>query len=408
MQGELLPPQCPATANALAEGAIGPDHVAAIIGVISRIPQAVEPTRQSLAEEMLADNARVLSPKGIAEMGARILAHLDPDGRLTDDRDRARQRRITLREQDAQHMSKIGGWLDPATHAMFGMVLAAWAAPGMNNPDDDQSPRGSSNGIDAGVLRAAATRDSRSDGQRNHDALKALLSAALDGGLLGQSHRGLPPHVIIKITESELRERAGVGTTTTGATLPISDLIELAARSQMHLAVFADHSKEILYLGRAKRLASESQRFALFAAYGGCTKPGCPAPFSHTEIHHAEQDFAAGGRTDVDALAPACGPHNRMVGDRPGQYSTVKITTGSARGAYGWSRNTRSGVPPLTPTVNRLHLVDETFATQKNSLDDTPGASSDRGLTAPRTPPSRLRNHRTKVRRRDELTATDR
>ncbi|NED66502.1 DUF222 domain-containing protein, partial [Streptomyces sp. SID10244] len=67
------------------------------------------------------------------------------------------------------------------------------------------------------TLREAAQRDTRSPAQRNHDALKALLETALDGGALGTSHRGLPPHLIVKITESELRELAGVGHTATGA-----------------------------------------------------------------------------------------------------------------------------------------------------------------------------------------------
>ncbi|NED59374.1 DUF222 domain-containing protein, partial [Streptomyces sp. SID10244] len=151
--------------------------------------------------------------------------------------------------------------------------------------------------------------------KRNHDALAALLKAALDGGVLGKSHRGLPPHLIVKITESELRERAGLGETAGGAHLPIKDVIELAAEAQHHLAVFADHTSEILYLGEAQRLANRSQRFALFARDGaGCTCPECTQPFTRLEIHHAERDWADGGWTDVSDLAGACPKHNRMVG----------------------------------------------------------------------------------------------
>ncbi|NED66460.1 DUF222 domain-containing protein, partial [Streptomyces sp. SID10244] len=82
------------------------------------------------------------------DLGARLLAHLDPNGTLTDDRDRKRQRGLSLGKQDAQSMSRLRGSLDPTTRAMFDVVLAAWAEPGMNNPDDDQSPAGMKDNAD--------------------------------------------------------------------------------------------------------------------------------------------------------------------------------------------------------------------------------------------------------------------
>ncbi len=151
------------------------------------------------------------------------------------------------------------GTLDPTTRALFEVLLAAWAKPGMNNPDDENSPRGGADdeGIDLDVLRDAASRvpyPSPTQPRRFH----ALLKAAADGGLYGASHRGLPPHIIVSITESQLRDRAGIGHTTTGTDLPMSEIVKLAAQAQMHLAVFDDHTGEPLYLGRAKRLASRS------------------------------------------------------------------------------------------------------------------------------------------------------
>ncbi len=396
MTGEPLPPRCPATAEKLADGAIGAEHVDAILDVLKKIPAAVDQHERDKAERTLADLAPTLTPKEITAAGVRILAHLDPDGTLTTDRDRARNRKLSLGCQDAQLMSKLSATLDPTTRALFEVVLAAWAAPGMNNPDDDTSPRGDTTDIDADLLRDVADRDTRSQTQRNHDALTALLQAATDGGLLGASHRGLPPHIIISMTETQLRDRTGVARTATGTDLPISDVLTIAAKAQMHLAVFDEHTGEPLFLGRAQRLASQSQRFLLFAKYGGCSRDDCPVPFAHCEMHHADKDWADGGTTDANHLAPACGPHNRSVGTRPEQWQTVKITDGPYRGRYGWRRNTD---PPGEVRTNHLHLIDELLerhrraaaspwgepetTTSEATARDDPWTDADHGSIAP-------------------------
>ncbi|MGJ0119666.1 DUF222 domain-containing protein [Williamsia sp. MIQD14] len=351
MTGEPLPPRCPETAAAMADGALSHEHVIAVLDVLDKVPAATPSGARDRAEAQLADIARDFGPREIARAGARILAHLDPDGDLPSDRDRARNRGVGIGTQDSLLMSKLTGHLDPMTRALFDVVLAAWAAPGMNNPDDDHSPHGGNDGVDPARVREAADRDHRSQSQRNHDALKALLQAAVDGGLLGGSHRGLPPHIIVSITDTQLRERAGIAHTATGADLPMTDVIALAATAQMHLSVFDDITGEPLFYGRGKRLATQAQRFVLFSQYGGCGKAGCPAPFAHVEIHHADTDWADGGATDVTELAPACGPHNRVVGDGPGRFRTVKIDSGPDRGRYGWTPNGSTG----PPRANHLH-----------------------------------------------------
>jgi hypothetical protein len=52
----------------------------------------------------------------------------------------------------------------------------------------------------------------------------------------------------------------------------------------------------------------------LIARDGGCTKPGCTVPAYGSQVHHAARDWADDGQTNVDELALACGPDNRMVG----------------------------------------------------------------------------------------------
>ncbi|WP_040003914.1 DUF222 domain-containing protein, partial [Gordonia alkanivorans] len=115
--------------------------------------------------------------------------------------------------------------LTPELLARITMLLAVWAKPGMNNPDDPDSPHGSIEDADPEAVEAAAARDDRTPAQLNHDALNALLKAVFDDGLLGKSHRGLPIQLIIKADLNDLRREAGFATTATGTLIPITDLV---------------------------------------------------------------------------------------------------------------------------------------------------------------------------------------
>lgn len=362
--GDTLEPRCPTLARHLTDGTVAPAHARAVLDVLEKIPHGTPIDTRIAAEIQMSDYATHFTPLEITNLGARLLAHLDPDGTITDDSDRQRQRRLSLGRQNAQLMSRLTADLDPATRARLDVMLDAWAQPGMNNPADPDSPRGSLADADRDAVAAAVERDFRSVGQRNHDALSALLKLALETGALGKSHRGLPIQVIVKTTLRELQEGAGLAQTAAGALLPIKDLIEMAAGgAQQYLAVFDDHTSVPLYLGRSRRLASLGQRLASFAADGGemCSAPGCTQPATRVEMHHAARDWAEGGLTNIDELAPACGIHNRMVGSRTGQYRTRIITEGPDAGRVAWRLNSRPDLPPNPEYVNRATDVASEF-----------------------------------------------
>ena len=334
--GDLLPPRNPAAAQALREGAITRGHVAEIDAVMDKIPAWVDAETVAEAEGQLTEIARTLSPEGVRTAGARLLGHLDPDGELTDDADRRRTRGFTVAPQDARLMSKLQGSITPALRAKLDVILGAWAAPGMNNPEDPDSPHGTidQEGLDAAVLDAARDRDTRTTAQRNHDALAAMADFVLGHGGLGRPTR-LPAELVVTVTDQELAAEAGVALTATGARIPVADLVELAAHATAHLAVFKNNTSEVLYLGRGKRFASKAQRLAMFARDRGCTGPGCDVPFARTEAHHATR-WENGGRTDVDNLGAACGKHNRAEGAGPGKWETAVLGSGADTGRVGW------------------------------------------------------------------------
>ncbi|MGV9824487.1 MULTISPECIES: DUF222 domain-containing protein [unclassified Gordonia (in: high G+C Gram-positive bacteria)] len=382
MTGDVLPPACPGLAAELAAGRVAPGHVTAVLDVLDRIPHTVAHDVRVAAEAQMADYATRFTPAEITTLGTRLLGHLDPDGTLTDDKDRRRQRQLFLNRQTPQLMSKLTGHLDPITRARLDVLLDAWAKPGMNNTEDPKSPVGAIGDADPDVVAAAAERDGRTPAQRNHDALSALLGQMLEDGTLGRTHRGLSTQVIIKVDEKDLRRQAGVATTASGALLPIGDVIALAAQSQQYLAVFAEHTSTPLYLGRAKRLASLGQRLASFAADGGemCSAPGCTQPATRVEIHHTIE-WADGGLTDIDLLAPACTAHHPMIGPNPGQYSTTVITEGPDTGRVAWTLNPQPGMPPNPARINRYPDVGRELADRlglvRNEIHHSPPPTPD-------------------------------
>jgi len=363
--GDQLDPALPATAAAVADGDLSVDHVNEIVAVIDEIPAAIPAEDKARAEAELAELSRQLTPEGTREVGRRILAHLDPDGSLTDDADRARTRGFAIQPQDKRLMSKIRAQLSPSLRAKLEAILTLWAEPGMNNPDDPESPRGAAYGADAEALAAARERDVRSQSQRNHDALEAMLDHLLANGALGDSV-ALPAHLVVTASLEDLEDRAGVAVTATGTRLPVADLVDIAADATPWLEVFEDQSSQILFLGRGKRLASLAQRLALFGRDRGCTAPGCTTPWSRTQAHHMP-DWQDGGPTDIDHLGGACGPHNRSVATTPGGWETTVLTSGPFKGRVGW-RPTGSNQPwKVNHSLQPEKLLPAIRATQSGS-----------------------------------------
>lgn len=359
MSGDPVPPQLPHTAEAMADGDISGDHANGIAAVMNRIPHRASADDREAAEHILAGFARTSSPDDIGKVGERILAHLDPDGCLTTDTDRARMRGVMIGRQRADGMSLIRGDIDPVLRALLDPLLAKYARPGRGNPDDQASPPLDPDRADSSTLAAAAARDRRSSAQRNHDALKTLLRSGVVADRLG-AHRGVPVTTILTMKADELDTLAGVATTATGGAVPIGDALTLIQRSQPWLAVF-DHAGMPLHLGRTKRLASREQRLALIAALHGCSRPGCDAPASMCAVHHV-LDYRKNGTTDLTNLTLACDSCHALIHDGPGGWKT---STGGAQSPYAgriaWTAPPHID-PDQVPRINHRHRANELLA----------------------------------------------
>jgi hypothetical protein len=272
LTGEPLAPRLAATAAAQRQGLIGDGQVKVIRNFFAHLPTEVDVATREAADADLAAKAGDYRPDELAKYAQRVMDWLNPDGEL-DDQQRARKRGITLGDQEYDGMSRISGLATPELRAAIEAMLAKLAAPGACNPDD-QTPV-----VDEQPSQDAVRRDTRTQAQRNHDALLAGLRGLLASGELGQ-HNGLPVSIIVTAELQDLQAAAGKGFTGGGSLLPMSDVIRLASHAHHYLAIFDDGKPLALY--HAKRLASPAQRIMLYAKDRGCTKPGCDAPAYHS------------------------------------------------------------------------------------------------------------------------------
>ncbi|WP_369815906.1 DUF222 domain-containing protein [Mycobacterium sp. 852013-51886_SCH5428379] len=153
-------------------------------------------------------------------------------------------------------------------------------------------------------------------------------------------------------TLDALEKATGYAATAGGTRLPIRDLIQMAGQARHYLAVFDNHHREVLYLGRAKRCATTAQRLALFARDIGCTRPGCTKAAFDCQAHH---------------------------GDKPWPQADRPTSTNSPWPAPPTTQRSRTPVGPpaaATATPNGPHHPNSTPAKPASTTTTTPSATS--------------------------------
>jgi hypothetical protein len=335
LTGEPLAPVLAGAAAAQRAGTLGAGQVKVIRRFYHQLPGWIDQGTRDQVEARLAGQGTHFRPEQLASLADTLSDCLNPDGTYTDE-DRARRRGVSLGNQRADGMSQLRGWLTPEARATLEAVWAKLAAPGMCNPTDDTPT------VDGAPAQEAIDKDSRSQAQRQHDALLAALRALLASGELGQ-HNGLPASIIVTTTLAELEAAAGKGLTGGGSILPMSDVIRLARHARHYLAIFDKGKALALY--HTKRLASPAQRIVLYAKDRGCTAPGCTVPGYYSEVHHVV-GYAVCGCTDINNLAFGCPTQHHIV--QPGGWSTRK----NAKGETEW-------IPP--PHLDRGQPRTNTF-----------------------------------------------
>jgi hypothetical protein len=338
LDGTPIPAVAAATGAAAADGRLSSPMIDTIVGVMNQVP----PEHRDDAEQHLLTFASEAGHKQVAALGARILAHLDPDGAEPDETEPATpSRELSLRRKRTGFW-ELNGRFDDETGARASALFDALA----ERRSTDEGP------------------DLRSPLERYGDAFSDAIDLALNSPELPMQ-AGERAHVMVAVSLADLR--SGIGQAMSGDTGTISaaglapfgtmpksggaytlrnngttapaagqaalgakpksgvgrallgDLGTIsAAEARIHAcdcklipAVLGTES-ELLDLGRERRLVSTPLRRALYLRDRGCTFPGCHRPPRHCQGHHIRH-WADGGPTELGNLVLMCAHHHRLL-----------------------------------------------------------------------------------------------
>ncbi|MBA3799175.1 MAG: DUF222 domain-containing protein, partial [Geodermatophilaceae bacterium] len=301
--------ELPGVAAALTEGDLSLAQAQVCVTAIADLPAETPVACRPQAEATMIEAAAAFDPVLLTRIGRRLAEIIDPDGVQARDeqpirdkeRDAHRDRTLTL----SPDKGGAGGWLRARLDAVGFATLAAYldaaTAPGLS-PDliigDQEAQEGETAGTEADPAEAsaAAAGDTRTIGQRRHDALIEAIRWVLSIGEL-PSAGGVKPRIVVTIPYGCLWDRTGAGRLADG-TLISPTLTRLLADDAEIVPVWLGPSGEPLDVGRSHRLYSGRIRTPLDIRDRGCAWPGCSRPPSWCQSHHIRA-WIDGGATDL-------------------------------------------------------------------------------------------------------------
>jgi hypothetical protein len=132
ISGEALPPLFTRVAAAQAEGAISAWHAAVIAEAIDELPAQAQAEHAAATEERLVADARVFDPVQLCRLARWIVAIVDPDGTLADER-----RRGATLSHNGDGSGELRAHLTPTALAVWEAVLDPLAAPQSTDETDE-------------------------------------------------------------------------------------------------------------------------------------------------------------------------------------------------------------------------------------------------------------------------------
>jgi hypothetical protein len=322
LTGQVLPPVFAQVAAAQTAGTISTAHARVVTATIDALPAAVQAEHEQWVQQFLVEQAGELDPALLKQVARRITDTLDPDGTLTEERDRQRHRELTVRQRRDGSAHLEAELTAICTEALLS-VLDSVAKPA---PVED------------------GTRDPRTPGQRNHDGLQDALLAVLRSGKLPACN-GVAATIVLTMTDQQAETRTGLARTGHGALISVDQALTLAGDARL-MPVVLTKTREITAYGDTHRIFTEGQRLAMIARDQGCSFPGCSVGPAWCQAHHIT-DFAITKRTSVDDGTLLCGFHHR-------EHPNLGWTGHMINGTPHWTPPAWID-PDQTPRRNRVH-----------------------------------------------------
>ncbi|HET6711054.1 HNH endonuclease signature motif containing protein [Amycolatopsis sp.] len=284
LDGSPIPALAPATGVAARAGRLSNPMIDVISNVLTQVP----PEHCVSAEANLLAFAEEAGHKQVAALGARILAHLAPDGPAPDDTEPVAPTREVFLRRKRTGVWELSGRFDDETGTRAHALLDALA----ERRTGDEGP------------------DFRTLPQRYGDAFSDAVDLALNSPDLPMQ-AGERAHVMVAVSFDDLKSGVGKATLGDTGTMTAAEARVHACDAMIIPAVLGARS-EPLILGRLRRLISAGLRRALFLRDRGCAFPGCHRPPRHCQGHHIRH-WADGGPTDLHNLVLMCAHHHRLL-----------------------------------------------------------------------------------------------
>ena len=306
MTGEPLAPVRTHLAAAQRDGLVTPEQVTLIDTALRKVKHC-DPAAIEAGEVLLVQQATQLGYQDLDRVAARLVEAIDPDGILPADEAEHRLRRFF----HLKHR-KDGSWagdfrLTPEVGQKFAALLGPLGKPQTTRFETDGDPDTNE------PASKHVVADERTRGQRQHDALAAVLDAALRTDDLPAAG-GTPTTLLLTMSWEDFLNEHGIGTYADGT--PVSARTARLLADQADIAIcFKNTQGAVLDLWRTRRIATTAQTLALIARDAGCSFPGCDVAPQFCERHHVIAWYD-GGNTNLANLTLVCSYHHHQFAQR--------------------------------------------------------------------------------------------
>jgi 5-methylcytosine-specific restriction protein A len=279
--GSELAPVLPLTAEAVAEGALSIDHVAAVAEVMKTVPAEYEAT--------VVGYARDFEPATVRQLGAKLAYTLhqnDPEPRDLEPAPPGNEHMMRWKNGRLEIRAK----LDKVTGAKYEALLDPLAKP---------RPQTSNEGP-----------DTRTREEREGDALAELVDLMLRADQLPE-HGGEPVTLTLTMSLDDLANKVGQVTLDNGEQIPVDQVRQLACNAGI-IPLLLGGQGQPMDIGRKTRTFLAAIRRILVTRDHGCAFPGCGRPPRQCDAHHIRH-WANGGDTSVGNAVLLCRHHHTLI-----------------------------------------------------------------------------------------------
>ena len=257
--------------SALAEGAIGFQHLSWMADTAQRVGEA------KFSEKALLPKAKKSTVAGFRKACVDYRHRLDAKGMAGDEEFASEFNKLDLK-MEGDGSLRMEGWFDPISGAVIRSALEPLAKP--LGKDDDRN--------------------------RERRMADALVELAMAGG--GHAE------VIVTGSMETFQNLPGADAASMEWGAPISSETArfFACGDSSVTRVILGTESAVIDCGRSKRVATPSQKRAMGARDGGCKVAGCTRPPTMCQPHHRKH-WIDGGETNVGEMDLYCWVHHRRI-----------------------------------------------------------------------------------------------